>query len=570
MNPKNPSSSPAGSLIGRKILQFFSRVEFPQFRRPAQIPGIRFVNPSDLIAVALFSAICATAIIIVISKGILEAQNPENSLFLGVAFIALLLLYRLSQTTLLRRTSESIENALDEQRQRLARKLMQLSLKDIHELDQGQLSQGLSRYYEPISQSIMPILIGFQSAILLVFITGFIFYQSFVVGIMTLVFVGFTIRYYFSREKELTRLMTLSANDEAKLRSTTNEMILGFKELKLNLDKKNGILNSVVQTSKNVSRARSATASVFGDLIILGASTSYMLGATAVFLIPVFENVNEFTLSQIVTTELFLLGPLGAFVRAAEPLSILRFSFGKIEAFEKTIDDRIATPENLSEDEAVKKLHSFKTLALNNVCYFHTRDDGQLIGIKNISIAVKSGDMIFITGGNGSGKTTLLRVMTGLYPIVDGEILLDDQKVDQTNIASYQSLFATVFADFHTFSALYGMTNEEKQSLEIHLKLVGLAGRVQLDHSYAPDQLSTGQRKRLALAIALSEDKPILILDEWAADQDPGFRGYFYEQILPSIKAAGKTLIVVTHDERYFHIADCRYHMEDGELRAVG
>jgi len=446
---------------------------------------------------------------------------------------------------------------------------MKLSLKDIHELDQGQLSQGLSRYYEPISQSIMPILIGFQSAILLIFITGFIFYQSIIVGVMTLVFVGFTIRYYFGREKELTRLMTLSANDEAKLRSTANEMILGFKELKLNIDKKNGILESIVQTSKNVSKARSATASVFGDLIILGASTSYMLGATIVFLIPVFENVNEFSLSQIVTTELFLLGPLGAFVRAAEPLSILRFSFGKIEAFERVIDDRISTSELSSKDEINNKIYGFTTLVLDNVSYYHTKDDGQLIGIKDVSVAVKAGNMIFITGGNGSGKTTLLRVITGLYPVTDGEILLDHQKIDHALMGSYQSLFATVFADFHTFSELYGLSNEEKLNLEANLKLVGLDGRVQLDHSYAPYQLSTGQRKRLALAIALSEDKPILVLDEWAADQDPTFRAYFYEHILPAIKAAGKTLIVVTHDERYFHIADDRYHMEDGELKKV-
>ncbi|MCG8463435.1 MAG: ATP-binding cassette domain-containing protein, partial [Xanthomonadales bacterium] len=69
-------------------------------------------------------------------------------------------------------------------------------------------------------------------------------------------------------------------------------------------------------------------------------------------------------------------------------------------------------------------------------------------------------------------------------------------------------------------------------------------------------QWSQGQRKRLALIAALAEDRDLLLLDEWAAEQDPMFRRYFYETLIPQWRASGKTVIAVTHDDQYFHCAD--------------
>jgi putative ATP-binding cassette transporter len=78
--------------------------------------------------------------------------------------------------------------------------------------------------------------------------------------------------------------------------------------------------------------------------------------------------------------------------------------------------------------------------------------------------------------------------------------------------------------------------------------------------------LSMGQRKRLALVVALLEDRPIVVFDEWAAEQDAGFRRRFYEEIIPQLKRDGRTVIAVTHDERYFHVADRVLKMDYGEL----
>ena len=82
-------------------------------------------------------------------------------------------------------------------------------------------------------------------------------------------------------------------------------------------------------------------------------------------------------------------------------------------------------------------------------------------------------------------------------------------------------------------------------------------------------ELSTGQRKRLALVVSLLDHKPLLVFDELAADQDPEFRQFLYEELLPRLRSQGTTVIAATHDDRYFHVADKVIKMEYGKATYV-
>jgi putative ATP-binding cassette transporter len=139
--------------------------------------------------------------------------------------------------------------------------------------------------------------------------------------------------------------------------------------------------------------------------------------------------------------------------------------------------------------------------------------------------------------------------------------------VDRSNAADYRNLFSAVFADFHLFDRLYGMPGIEPARAQELLQTMGLAGKTEYrDGRFTNLDLSTGQRKRLAFVIALLEDKPIYALDELAADQDSTFRRRYYEELLPALKARGKGVLVISHDERYFHLADRVLVMEDGRF----
>ena len=86
------------------------------------------------------------------------------------------------------------------------------------------------------------------------------------------------------------------------------------------------------------------------------------------------------------------------------------------------------------------------------------------------------------------------------------------------------------------------------------------------DGAFTTLTLSQGQRKRLALVVAYLENRPFLVFDEWAADQDPVFKEIFYHELLPELRAMGKTILVISHDDRYFHLADRLIRMENGRL----
>ncbi len=181
---------------------------------------------------------------------------------------------------------------------------------------------------------------------------------------------------------------------------------------------------------------------------------------------------------------------------------------------------------------------------------------------------IPQGRFPFITGDNGSGKTTLLKLLLGLYLPQNGTLELDCTPVSDANRDDYRQLFATVLSDFHLFRQVTSnMTEAQARHAVAVLDLLGLTGKVSIrDGAFSTTDLSTGQRKRLAFIQACVMGRPVLVFDEWAADQDPAFRHLFYTRLLPDLRRDGRTLIVISHDDRYFHIADQRLHMSAGRI----
>jgi putative ATP-binding cassette transporter len=186
-----------------------------------------------------------------------------------------------------------------------------------------------------------------------------------------------------------------------------------------------------------------------------------------------------------------------------------------------------------------------------------------------LNFTLHAGEIVFLIGGNGSGKSTFTRLLTGLYQAQEGQILLDGEPVDEYKQPAFRELFASVFSDFHLFHRLLGPggSTADPDKIAYWLELLELTHKVGIEEGCLKDtRLSQGQRKRLALLVAILEDRPILVLDEWASDQDPGYRRRFYSDILPLLKALGKTIVAVTHDEHYFHVADRIIKMDEGRL----
>jgi putative ATP-binding cassette transporter len=226
------------------------------------------------------------------------------------------------------------------------------------------------------------------------------------------------------------------------------------------------------------------------------------------------------------------------------------------------IKENIETLDILNANSFASKI------SFENVRFEYSLKNEFSVGPLNFFINPR--DLIFISGNNGSGKTTIFKLLTGLYQPTSGNIIIDNQSVWPESIFYYRSLFAVVFSDFYLFKQLYGINSIDPEWTNTWLDRLQLTNKLKIiNGKFSTLKLSTGQRKRLALFAALAEKKPILILDEWAADQDPGFRQYFYNSILPLIRAENITVIAITHDENYFHLADKRLHLENGVLVQV-
>jgi putative ATP-binding cassette transporter len=310
---------------------------------------------------------------------------------------------------------------------------------------------------------------------------------------------------------------------------------------------------------------RSAAQRALAANFIFSQVAIFLLLGSLVFVLPAVSATFEGTIVKSLAAVLFLIGPVSGIVSAMPQVAVANNAAESLMRLDRVLDEH---QEKGAGEEVVayRATAPFETIELAGIRF--TRGEGdERFTIGPVDLQVRRGETLFITGGNGSGKTTLVKLLTGLYPADAGEILVDGRPVTPERKQAYRDLFGAVFSDFHLFRRLYGSDVPDAARGEALMGEMEIADKAHLvGRSFSTVDLSGGQRKRLALVSAQLEDRPVLVLDEWAADQDPHFRAKFYEQVLPRLRAEGRTVIAITHDDRYFRHADRRVHMEEGRI----
>ncbi|AZC52005.1 MULTISPECIES: cyclic peptide export ABC transporter [Pseudomonas] len=354
---------------------------------------------------------------------------------------------------------------------------------------------------------------------------------------------------------------------EDELQRYYNAIASGAKELRIHRPRRFRMNTQRIQkTADRISDIQVRSVNIYILAKSFGSMLFFVVIGLALAMQAYYPNPDPAVITGFVLVLLYMKGPLEHVVGYLPIVGKAKIAFARI----RELSERFSSPEpHLLMDDSEAPQAVVHSLELRGVSYSPPPVAGsEPFHLGPINLNIRQGDIVFIVGENGCGKTTLIKLLLGLYQPQSGEIRLNGEAVTDRLRDDYRQLFTTVFADYHLFDDL--VQGNAGKSLDIatqYLDRLEIAHKVSIkDGAFTTTDLSTGQRKRLALVNAWLEERPVLVFDEWAADQDPAFRRIFYTELLPDLKRLGKTIIVISHDDRYFDIADQLVRMKAGKV----
>lgn len=493
--------------------------------------------------------------------------NKELELRLFFLYIICLLLFIYGQRIAFIKAIVSVEQALHQVKLRITDKVRQVELRFIEEHQELDHYSTLTQDSTLISQSALKIVIAAQSLLVLLFSSIYLAWLSMASFVLTVVVIIIGVIVFFSHFNKTMQELQASEKKQSEFWERFTSILYGFKELQVNRYESDDMF---AHLSQSVTQTRmlkvSANRRLFFDAM-LGNLVFYLLLLMVVSVLPLVITFDSETTHKIVASILFIFGPVGMLTGALSMITKTESAIKNLYHLEERLDAAIHA--KLPQDE--EKYKNFKEIRLVDL-KFHYRDkQGRTIFSSGPHhLTINRHEMLFIVGGNGSGKSTFLKLLMSLYSPDEGSIYVDDELISSEMYPSYQAIFSIVLADFYLFDRLYGLGNVDANEVNEWLQRLQLDKKTRFENQrFTNTDLSTGQKKRLAFIISVLRKRPVCIFDELAADQDPEFRRRFYEHILPNLKAQGYLVIVVSHDDKYFHLADRIIKLQDGSIVSI-
>jgi putative ATP-binding cassette transporter len=499
----------------------------------------------------------------------LRVAHPESSswlyilVFCGLAIIDLSAIYisGVLSIGLIQRTNFDM-------RMRLCRQILDTPLLNLENAGNNRILAVLDQDIPSITAGILQIP---QLCIHVAVMSALLIYLAWLSPLMLILLLTFLFVMISSikvMEKRADRLMKRARDEWDALMGYFQAMTEGIKELKLHRDRRETFFSDILERS---------AASYQRYNTLRGKLQSFMSGSVQVlyffvigliiFTLPamVSDDRSRQILTGYALTVLYMRGHIMGLLGVIPTLGQASVSLRKVEQLGLCL----VTTDAAKNDDSLFTSVPWSNLELRNAThtYHHEKEDDDFV-LGPVNLSFRPGELVFVVGGNGSGKTTLAKMLTGLYIPESGEILVDGELISEANRDSYRQLFSAVFSDFYIFDQLLGLgdTSIDEEAGE-YIKKLQLDHKVKVqDRKLSTTKLSLGQRKRLALLTAYLEDRPIYVFDEWASGQDPMFKQFFYLHLAPELKAKGKTVIIISHDDRYYHLSDRLIKLENGQV----
>lgn len=509
----------------------------------------------------LACGLAAAGLIAVINDGL--ANFGQLQATHALAFIGLTLLVILSRIVADISLLELGQTAVNDLRLHLSGKLVDTPYRRLQTLGRHRLLAMLTDDTQTISQAVEQVPILLVNLCILIACLGYLGWLSLpLLALTALLMVLGSVAFHWPHTRALGAIGR-SRELKDQLFHQYRTLTDGTKELQLNQHRRRQFFERLLHpTSLKYKKNFIKGMSLYALVLNWGNGIFYLLIGVALYVGPRLIELDATLVTGFILAILYMITPLSELLNALPSLARASVALNKIKALEGEL-------EAAGGAEPAPPAAEVSTLVCEAAShtYFREREDGHFI-LGPFDLSLRAGELVFVTGGNGSGKTTLALMLTGLYEPEGGDVVLNGSISSASENHCFRQHFAAVFTDFCLFEHLLDSDDPALiQRAEEYL------AHLQLDHKVTIDdgrlstlELSTGQRKRLALLAAYLDDRPCYLFDEWAADQDPLFKRFFYEKILPDLKRLGKLVIVITHDDAYFHLADRLIKVDQGQV----
>lgn len=512
-------------------------------------------------AASVISGICGVLMISRINVALTTEQHSPALIWSFFGLILLLVVCRTLSSALFEHLAQ---HAMAKLRRYISSRVLAAELRQLELIGSSKIHSALSEHSASVVQFFVTLPSLLNHSVVVIGCMVYMFLLSWQIFLAAIVMVGLgSLGHYLAQQKAMKFLKKASREHE-RLFGYFRALTDGAKELRLNAQKRHLFREELLgQSIEEVRKNRTAGASIFMASSRWGNFLIYAFIGLVLFVLA--DNIPNRT--QVMTgfalIFFYMMGPLEGLLSAIPRAKVSSVAAERIDAIVRDMSEITpVSPLTLSK-------RSFNSIQLQGVIhrYYHEQSD-EMFELGPINLQFQPGTITFLVGGNGSGKTTLAKLVAGLYTPESGAVALDGVPVDDANRDNYRQLFSAVFSDFHLFERLLETDRSDLDETGNRLlHQLHLQNKVKVSNgAFTTQSLSQGQRKRLALVAARLEDRPFLVFDEWAADQDPAFKEVFYRILLPELKSEGKAILVISHDDRYFNLGDRLLKLENGKL----
>jgi putative ATP-binding cassette transporter len=510
---------------------------------------------------SIVSGICG---VLMISRINIALTSEAHSTALIWSFFGLIVVLVLSRTLSSVLFEYLAQHAMARLRHYISGRVLAAELRELEEIGAANVYSALSSHCASVVQFFVTLPSLLNHSVVVIGCMVYMLLLSWHIFFAAVIMIGLGALGHYLAQRKAMEFLKKASREHDRLFGYFRSLTDGAKELRLNAQKRALFRDKLLgQSIEEARKNRTIGASIFMASSRWGNFLIYaFIGLVLFVLAENIPNRNQ-VMTGFALVFFYMMGPLEGLLGAIPRAKVSGVAAERIEEIVKGMSEFTPASTTASVDR------SFQSIQLTNVIhrYYHEQSD-ETFELGPVNLTFQPGTITFLVGGNGSGKTTLAKLVAGLYAPESGIVTVDGVPIDHSSRDNYRQLFSAVFSDFHLFERLLERDRHDLDEAGNRLlHRLHLEKKVKVDNgAFTTQSLSQGQRKRLALVVARLEDRPFLVFDEWAADQDPTFKDVFYRELLPELKSEGKAVLVISHDDRYFNLGDRLLKLENGKL----